>query len=218
MSKITNKIQDNNIFPCLKKLKHFSQTFFIIIFFKFFINYFEIKIKEVNNSKNETYYIDIYYENHTSKVYILTGNEGFVKSYDYNNNKIYHIYNDNDKSFHFSLRIKIENNLIKLIESSQDGNIRIWNFHTGDLLNKIFISNKHLYGICLWNNNYFFVGCLDKTIKIVDIEKSKVIDNITGHDNSILVLAKVNIPKYGECLISQENGTITKLWKIKMSI
>ena len=116
-----------------------------------------------------------------------------------------------------SIRIKNESNLIKLIESSVDGNIRIWNFHTGELLNKIYI-NTYLNGICLWNNDYLFVGCADKTIKIVDIKKTEVIDNISGHNNSVLVLAKVNIPKYGECLISQENGTITKLWKIKLNI
>ena len=177
-----------------------------------------IKIKEINNSQDKTNFIDIYYENHSSKIYILTANEGFVKSYDYNNGKVYHIYNDNDKKDHFCLRILIENKLIKLIEPSYDGNIRIWNFHTGELLNKIYISNKNLYGICLWNNDYLFVGCYDNTIKIVDIQKSKVIDNITGHYNSILVLTKVNIPKYGECLLSQDNIAITKLWKIKLNI
>ena len=96
-----------------------------------------IKIKEINNSKDEVNYIDIYYDNQSSKPYILTGNIGFVKSYDYNNNKVYHIYNDNDNnndySNHYSLRIKNENNLKKLIESSEDGNIRIWDFHTGRL-------------------------------------------------------------------------------------
>ena len=42
-----------------------------------------------------------------------------------------------------SLRIKIENNLIKLIDSCQDGKIRIWNFHSGDLLNKELVWDNH---------------------------------------------------------------------------
>ena len=174
-----------------------------------------VKIKEINNSIDGINYIDIYYDNKNMKIYILTGNKGFVKSYDYNDNNIYHIYKDNDIKNHNSLRIINENNLIKLIESSLDGNIRIWNFHTGQLLNKIYISDK-IYGICLWDNDYLFVGCDDNTIKILDVKQSKVIKKILGHKRSVLVLLKVNIPKYGECLISQENGRITKLWAIKL--
>ena len=71
-------------------------------------------------------------------------------------------------------------------------------------------------GICLWNNSYLLIGCNDNTIKILDIEKSKIIGNIIGHNQIVLVLVKVNIPNYGECLISQENGELTKLWKIKL--
>ena len=156
-----------------------------------------IKIKEINNSKDYVNYIDIYYDNKSSKPYVLTGNTGFVKSYDYNKNIVYHTYKDNDNAFqnHYSLRIKNENNLIKLIESSEDGNIRIWNFHTGELLNKIYINEGNLFGICLWNDDYLFIGCGDNTIKILDIEKSKIIGKIDGHNWSVLVLLKVNIPK-----------------------
>ena len=49
-----------------------------------------IKIKEINNSKDDVSYIDIYYDDKSSKPYVLTGNKNFVKSYDYNNNKVYH--------------------------------------------------------------------------------------------------------------------------------
>ena len=62
------------------------------------------------------------------------------------------------------------------------------------------------------------IGCGEKTIKILDIEKSKIIGNIVGHNKIVLTLVKVNIPNYGECLISQENGKFIKLWKIKLNI
>ena len=51
---------------------------------------------------------------------------------------------------------------IQLIESSYDGNIRIWNFDSGIVLNKIKISEDRLYGICLWDNDYLFIGYRDK--------------------------------------------------------
>ena len=65
-----------------------------------------IKIKEIN-SKDEISYIDIYYDNYSSKPYILTGSRGFDTSYDYIDNKIYHLYKDEDEymNIHFSLRI-----------------------------------------------------------------------------------------------------------------
>ena len=181
-----------------------------------------IAIKEINNYQDKVECIDIYYDNKTSQPYIITGNSGFVKSFDYNKSKVYHTYNDNGEDYikynkiHFSFKIKNENNLIKLIESCVDGKIRIWNFHTGELLNRIYISDEELYGICLWNDDYLFIGCSDNTIKILDIKKSKVIGNINGHKKYVLVLAKVNTPKYGEYLISQEMN-VSKLWKIKMN-
>ncbi len=42
-------------------------------------------------------YIDVYYDKALCKNYILTGQECFIKSYDYNENKLYHkCFNDDD--------------------------------------------------------------------------------------------------------------------------
>jgi len=62
------------------------------------------------------------------------------------------------------------------------------------------------------------ISCGEETIKILDTEKSKIIGNIIGHNNVVLALAKVNFPYYDKCLISQENGKLIKLWKIKFNI
>ena len=56
------------------------------------------------------------------------------------------------------------------MESFFDGIFRIWNFHTGLLLNKIKVNDKGLRGICLWNDNYIFIGCDDKNIKLIELE------------------------------------------------
>ena len=59
-----------------------------------------------------------------------------------------------------SIIINKEEELIELIGSCSDGNIRIWNFHSGELLHKIMAHNGFhpLRGICLWNNDYLLVG------------------------------------------------------------
>ena len=53
------------------------------------------KIKEINDSKDNAFYIDNYYDNDLHKNFILTGNLGYIKSYDYDENKIYHKYYEN---------------------------------------------------------------------------------------------------------------------------
>ena len=43
-----------------------------------------------------------------------------------------------------------------------------------------------------------FVGCGDKTIKIVEIKNGLIIKSLTGHNNDVLSIKKIIHPKYGE--------------------
>ena len=57
------------------------------------------KIKEIKNSKDITFFIDNYYDKKLNKNYLVTANSGNVKSYDFNENKIYFKYSDNEKIY-----------------------------------------------------------------------------------------------------------------------
>ena len=174
------------------------------------------KFKEIEGSNEQTYFIDRYYDNKLFKIFIITGNEGYVKSYDYINNKVYNKYCDNDNTRHFSIIIKEEKEIIKLIESSGDGNIRIWNFHSGEILKKIRVCDDYLNDICLWNNNFLFVGCNDKTIKLINLENGVIFRNLNGYNDIVLTIKKFFHPLYGECLLSQGYGNEQiKLYIIK---
>lgn len=174
-------------------------------------------VKEINGSTEIVCFIDIYFDEIFSKNYILFGNLGFVHSYDYARNKIYHRYFDKNGDHykaHSSIIINNSEKIIKLIESSRDGNIRIWDFHSGNLLKKILIGDIWLNGICLWNDDYLFVGCDDKEIKLVNLKSCLIIKTLNGNNNSILTIKKIFVPQYGDCLISQEKGKgQIKLWK-----
>ena len=162
------------------------------------------KFKEINDSNDNTFYIDIYNDIKLSKKYIITGNNGYLKSYDYNENKVYHIYNDKDNSRHCSATINNKEEIIKMIESSFDGHIRIWDFHSGILLNKIKVcDNDWLFGICLWDNEHLFVGCGDKTIKIINLKKKLIISKLNDFNKKVLCLKKLKHLNLGEFLISQ---------------
>ena len=168
-----------------------------------------IKIKEINDSISDTFIIESYFDKELSKNYIISGNHGCVKSYDFNNNILYHKYNDDSYKEHLS--IIMYNN--KLIESSTDGYIRIWNFHSIKLLNIIKIDNIIIYNICLWNSEFLFIGCSDKKIKLLDLQSGKIIKTLIGHNNNVITIQKIYHPKYGECLIS--NGLCNdqiKIW------
>jgi WD40 repeat protein len=126
---------------------------------------------------------------------------------------MYKLYCDNDKSAHDCVIINNFENVTKLIESSDDGNIRIWNFHTGKLLNKIKVCNDDLYTIYLWSNTYLFVSCGEKVINIIDLEKKIIVNKLKEHKNWVITMKKIYHPLYGECLISQDSGNgEIKLW------
>ena len=162
------------------------------------------KIKEINDSKDSVYFIDVYKENHSSNIYILSGNNGYTKSYNYLNNSTYHKYSDNDNNRHCSIIINKNNGIVKMIESSFDGHLRIWDFHGGILLKKIKIcDNDWLFGICLWDDDCLFVGCGDKTIKLVDLKSGLITRHLSGNKNKVLTIKTLDHPKYGKCLISQ---------------
>ena len=161
------------------------------------------KIKDINDSKDKTMRIECCFDKKINKNYILTSNENYLKSYDYLNNKIYHKYYDCENGTHNSFIIKDNEDIIKILESCNDGNIRIWNFHSGLLINKFKVINKPLIDICLWNNSYLFVGCKDNSIKLIDIKSGLIVKTLTGHNQTVLTIKKIKHSKYGECLISQ---------------
>ena len=120
----------------------------------------------------------------------------------------------NDKNIHLSAVIdKTEKDSIKLIESSYDGNIRVWNFYSGIQISEIKVNDYALYGICLVDEFFLCVGCDDNTIKIVDLKKRKVIDTLEGHNNYVVTIKKI-VFQNNEFFISQafEDDKL-KLWK-----
>ena len=160
------------------------------------------QIYEINDSDELTYFIDTYFDKKSNNNYIITGNDSYVKSYDFNKKLLYHKYYNDINEGHQSFVINDYYEKIQLIESSY-GIIRIWNFHSGELLNKIKTGDNDLRGICLWNNDYLFVGCYDNTIKLIDIKKGKIVKSLIGHNNYVITIKKINHPVYGDCLISQ---------------
>jgi WD40 repeat protein len=202
-----------------------------------FIKVYDLKgkiIKELKEPNDKTYVIESYYDKNLSKIFIITGNEDHVKSFDYNNNaKLYHKYcngeDDEEENIpHYGLIVYNSENCTKLIETGLDGYIRIWNFHTGNLLmsikagisvipgniSKKILKMEMLCGICLWNDEFLFAGC-NKAIKIIELKNGNILKTI--NDDNIITLKKIQHPQLGECLITQGSEySKIKLLKIKI--
>ena len=168
-----------------------------------------------------TFYIDSYYDNKFSKNYIITGTSKDIKSFDYNELKLYKYYYDdvpneeyNKRIFHVSIIVYEDDEMVKLIGTCSSGFIKIWNFHSRQLIKYIFVSNEPIYSTLLWNKDFLFVGNVgNENLKLIDLKKGQIIKSYKGHENKTLTIKKINHPIYGESIISMGNDFEIKLWK-----
>lgn len=160
------------------------------------------QIKEIDNLDEQILFTDVYDDNMVSKKYIIVGTTHCAKSYDYDNNEVYHEYSDVTNVFHLNIIIYNKDNITQLIASCHDGFIRIWDFHETRLLKKIFIVKGWLYGICLWKDEYLLVGYYQK-IKLIDLKNGESIETIEAHNDKAITIKKFIHPKYGEFFVSQ---------------
>ena len=137
-------------------------------------------IKEFQKSERYGKFFGTYFDRKTSKNYFLYCGVGFLESYDYNKGKLYNKYVKNMKNNYTYYHFVIYNNGIKtriiaaLIAGVTKGIIRIFNFNSAELLSEIGIENN-FSSLCLWNNNYLFIANEKCSIKLMDIEKEKII-------------------------------------------
>ena len=161
------------------------------------------KMKEINDSCDKAYFIDSFYDDNFSTNYIIAGNDGYVKSFDYDKNRLYHTYADyyifNE---HYNIIIYDKDNVVKMIDFCRNGIIRIWDFHSRMLLNRFIYDKTEIFGGCLWNKDYLFVAFDDDGIKILRLKDGKIIHNL-NNERKVVYIQKITHPNYGECLISQ---------------
>lgn len=160
-------------------------------------------LKEINNSKEASLYIDSYYDSKTNNNYIISCSLNHVKSYNFNKNELFHEYSDTNNNELYCYYTLFNDKDVNLITSCYDGNIRIFNFFSGILINKIKIDNHILFEICLWEDNYLFIGTGDNNIKLIDLKNKRIIKNLSGHMNAVVNVKRTVHPFYGKCLISQ---------------
>ena len=175
------------------------------------------KNKEIENNISTNLFIDKYYDTEKNKYYIITGNNWNVNSYDLNNKILYHTYETIKSTNHKTAHIFKDNkNIAKIIFPCKEGYLLIFNFHTGEIINKILCGNDYdnLIGFCFWNENYIFTGGKNKVLKLVDLNKGEVIKEFKEHKQLICSMKTIEHNSFGKILITHGLDNKIKLWTI----
>ena len=105
---------------------------------------------------------------------------------------------------------------VELLDSCEDGHIRIWDFHTAELIKEIQVLNEDLCGILLWGNEYLFAGGENKTMILIELRFGETLRILNENKGRLLTIKKINHPQYGQCIITQsKEKSQIKLWIIK---
>jgi WD40 repeat protein len=123
---------------------------------------------------NETYFLDTYYDETEFKYSLISGEMKCVKSYDLNTHQLFRTYIDNNSYVeHLSAFVYKNTNITELVECEFYGFVRIWNFHSGNLIRKIEICKKiPLVSLCLWNTEFLLLKVsVDIIMKYVQLKK-----------------------------------------------
>ena len=173
-------------------------------------------LKNFGQDNESTYFIDSYFDKTKKQYYILNANSVDVKSYEFPSGILYHRYKGTPQTWHMSVVVNMTKEGQILIESDGNGNIRMWDFHTAQLLKCInWQHSLNLRGICLWNDKYLFASGNDYQVKLFDLEEGKFVKTFKGHTSTVCTIEKIMHPKYGGCMISQALDGKLKLWAPK---
>ena len=157
--------------------------------------------------------VDSYFDSELNKNYNITGNCGYCHSFDFEKNKLYHKYNDGDE---LTMGIVICVNIFiyqserktNIIEANTLKNIKIWDFHTSELLQIIKTEMQELY-ILLFNEKYLLYR--EKTnIKVYDLSLNKICNYSLYNDKQkeIFNIKIINSPLNEKFLLIFEKYSI----------
>ena len=185
-------------------------------------------IKKIKNSET-IYAMEAFYDINSAKSYIIFNNVGYLKSYDFDNDKEYVYYFHDSYNDNFDLLINIKKDETQLIGVGESYPIIIiWNFHSGDKLYDIFLKssvrniNRISYPF-LWDEEHLCFGfrevigkgiCGAYSLKLLNLNNLNICDNLINYEIVLENVQKIKHPIYGDCLITELYDNIG-LWKKK---
>lgn len=179
--------------------------------------------------------IDKYYDAILKKNFLII-DYGLIASYDFNPSKVYKIY-ENSAGYNYKITVNLEGKILLIGINYWNKKVRIWNFHTNELLteyNNLFekVKGIPISGNAFFWNKYYLIITIDierhgrggkrnrdynKHIKMINLKTENFVKNsiteFVDKDDKEIVFNKINYPKFGECLITEINYNKIILWK-----
>ena len=178
------------------------------------VKFFDFKGKFLDKKVNMHDYInllDFYYEKNENKYYVIIANSHDIRAYEFYDLSNYKTFIEREASSHAHVVVRESENKVHLIDSDMKGFIHIWDFNTEECLKTIFVQTI-INGICLWDDQHVICTGRDQKIKVVDLKEGRIVRVLTGHDKETLSVQKINLSKYGDCLVSHGKDGILKVW------
>ena len=184
-------------------------------YYIFYYSLFGDNIGMLKNSKDNTNYLNTYYNNDIP--YIIAANCGNVKIYNFDKKSLIKIFHDNDNSINYlSVIITQYNNQKAVISTSSDGILRIWDYNQSNIvLERIkTYSNAWLVGLETLNDRYILAACGDGSLKEFDLNKNYVICSLerNQYHDSLFTVKYINI-NGEDYLFTHSFKGIIELWK-----
>ena len=162
-----------------------------------------LRIRYVNTFKHQNQYYLINCNNKNVTVYGMDKQNHIIGTF------------SEQSAYHYSAFVKFYKGIETLFESDNKGNVRLWDYEKKTMISKISCSGCEFRGIILWNQKYIIASSSDNSIKILDIEKQKFVQSLSGqHTKIVCCVRKIIHPKYGESLLSGSKDGSIKLWTI----
>jgi len=175
-------------------------------------NFLGKHLNDFGVSNQSTYFISNWFDSKNKQYYIINANSADVKVYNFKGLSLYKTFKTTPNTWHMSAHVVEKKDKTFLIESDGSGNVRSWDFFTGILLSTVSSAGVNLRGICIWNDQFVISSGSDSSVKIYDVENSKLTKSIVNHNSTVCSVLKIYIPKLGECLISHALDGKLKLY------
>ena len=160
-------------------------------------------IRKIGNKKDSNLFIDIWHNNTNNEHYILNGNDHDVKIYSFHKGNLFKAFKKNwSINSHWSGFISEKIQTTLLIESDNQGIIRVWDIYSGQLI-KSFSIKGEIIGILPWNEEYIIITCYkQKDLKILSLKTGTSSKNsIHGPNKLSGSIVKFYDPSLGESLL-----------------
>ena len=169
-----------------------------------------------HTNKNAIYYLLSWYNKNNNKYYIIQFTFKAILINSILDDELYCELIQEPEDNHLSGFIYNIDNIDYLCSSSYNGYINLWDLFNKSIYKVINTNDCVLSNIIQWNNQYFIVADYDnKSFKIVDIEKEKIVKDITGqHTDKVPCVKKIYHPLYGESLLTAGQDNTIKLWSL----